>query len=419
MKRSLSRLILPLFVCAALNSMVLAQTTGGNQLPTQQELSNLGLERAWWSHAVINPQRDKVAHVTVDEDLVYVQASSGVLTAFDAENGRQVWSVQLGRFDQPSFPATSNETEVLAVIGASMYSVDKTTGRVLWHLILPGQPSTGASIDDDHVYFGTLDGSVYAFNFRKIEKLYEERRLPKWSGEAQVWMYKTAKAISSPPLSIGRFVYVASRDGSVYSIEKNDRKLTYQFETDGPIVAPLARLENTLFVASDDNTFLALTLTNGQVEWEFTSGLPIRQPIRALSQDLYVFPQRGGMYSLDPKNGDQRWSQPNLSQFVALLGDIVATTDVDGNLVMVNRVKGQILGSMPLRRFAIRVGNERTDRIYLATESGLVVCLRQIGHGFPVFHQYPDRLPLLPEFSSDVISDEPTSTKEESEPDAQ
>ncbi|WP_010584508.1 outer membrane protein assembly factor BamB family protein [Schlesneria paludicola] len=415
MKRFWKRLILPLLISSALNNFVQAQVTGGNPLPTQQQLSHLSLERAWWSHAVINPQRDKVEHVTVDEDLVYVQATSGVMTAFDAENGRQIWSVQVGRFDQPSFAATSNEDEVLTVNGGSMYGIDKATGRVLWNLVLPGQPSTGPSVDDDQVYFGTLDGSVYAYDLKKIHKLYEERRLPKWSGQAQVWKSKAAKEITSPPMPVGRFVYFASRDASLYSVAKSNRKLIYQFETDGPIVAPLARSGDTLFVASDDNNFMALMLTSGKVKWEFTSGLPIRKPIRAIGQDLYVFPQRGGMYSLDPASGNQRWSQPDLSEFVAIMGDTVATTDVDGNIVLVNRAKGEILGSMPLRRFSVRVGNERTDRIYMATESGVVMCLRQIGHNFPVFHQYPDRLPLLPEFAPEDGQEEPSATKDESE----
>ena len=403
--------ILPL-VWSTMTAVGLSQVNGSNPLPTQQQLSRLNLERAWSAQAVINPSRDKVEHITVDEDLVYVQVDSGITTAFDAENGRQLWAVQLGRFDQPSFHAVSNEDEVLLVVGAAMYGLEKTTGRTLWKLILPGQPSTAPSVDERQVYFGTLDGSVYAYNLKKIHQLYEERRLPEWSLEAEVWKYKAGKEITSPPVTAGRVINFASRNGSLYSVATNDRKLVYQLETDKPIVAPLARLGNTMFVASEDNSFLALNLTNGQVEWEFTSGLPIRKPIWAINNDLFLLPDRGGIYCLNPANGDKRWSHPNLNQFVAVLGETVATLDPDGNLVMVTREKGEVIGSLPSRRYKVRVGNERTDRIYLGTESGLVVCLRQVGHNFPVYHRYPDRLPLMPEFAPEDSGDKSAAATE-------
>jgi outer membrane protein assembly factor BamB len=404
MKSSLRVLTVMAFAWVALTVPAMAQVKGDAQLPTYQQLSPLGLERGWWAQAVINPSRDKIRHVAIDEDMVYVQASSGVTTAFDAETGRQLWAVHLGRFDQPSFPAISNEDLAMIVVGSTMYGLEKKTGRTVWTLILPGQPSTSPAVDEKHVYFGTLDGSLYAYSLRKIRQLFEERRLPQWSMEAQVWKYKSGKEITSPPITTGRVVNFASRDGSLYSVYAADRKLVYQLETDKAIVAPLTRLGNSMFVASEDFTFYSLNLLNGRVQWEFTSGLPIRKAPWPIENDLYILPDRGGMYCLDPKDGQQRWWNPNLTNFVAVVGGAVATSDLDGNLVMISRAKGEIIGSLPLRRYTVRTGNDRTDRIYLATESGLVICLRQIGHTFPVYHRFPDRLPLLPEFAPEEDS---------------
>jgi hypothetical protein len=54
---------------------------------------------------------------------------------------------------------------------------------------------------------------------------------------------------------------------------------------------------------------------------------------------------------------------------------------------------------LPLRDFTVRYGNELTDRIYLATSRGLVICLRENGQEFPIYHRYPERQPILPEFA--------------------
>ena len=375
--------------------MAQRQSTG-KVLPTQPQLSQLGLERAWWGQATLNPSRDKIRHVTVDEDIVYVQATSGVTTAFNSETGERLWSTQLGRFDQPSFPAVSNEDLALVVVGSTMYGVEKMTGRTVWTLVLPGQPSTGPSVDDSQVYIGTLDGSLYALSLKKIRKLYREQRLPQWSAEAIVWRYQAGKEITSPPITTGRVVNFASRDGSLYSVSANDRKLFYQLETDKPIVAPLARSGKVQYLASEDNTFYALNVENGKVLWEFTSGLPIRRAPFAIANDLYITPDRGGMYCLEGASGAQRWWQPSLTRFLAVAGGSMFASDDEGNLIKVSRASGAIEGAFPLRAFSVRVSNDRTDRLYLSTESGLIIALRQKGELLPVFHKFPDRLPIVP-----------------------
>ena len=59
------------------------------------------------------------------------------------------------------------------------------------------------------------------------------------------------------------------------------------------------------------------------------------------------------------------------------------------------------------RDLSVRIQNDRTDRIYLGTESGLIVCLRERGQEFPKFHMYPERSPILPEMAPDDPTDTP------------
>jgi outer membrane protein assembly factor BamB len=379
-----------------------AQVKGDAAMPGFQELSRLGLERAWWGQAVLNPSRDKVRNVSVDEDLVYVQSTSGITTAFDAENGHQLWSAKLGKYDQPTYAPVSSEKLALVIAGQTLFAIQKRTGKTEWVLELDGLPSTGPALDDQNLYFGTVDGRVFAYSLRKIRRLYEERRLPTWSREAQVWMFRAAKEITSPPIptltSEGVLISFGSEDGSLYTVKAENRVKKYQMETDKAIVAAITRLNTTLYVASEDYSFYAVDIPTGRIEWEFTSGLPIRKNPWAVDKDLFLLPERGGMFCLDPITGKQRWGNRTIQDFVALVGDRVAATDDTGSFVMLNHEDGKVVGSLPMRNFNVRSGNDRTDRIILATDRGLVLCLRPIGHEFPVYHRYPERLPLLPEF---------------------
>lgn len=413
MKKSLLAMAAAPLLWLISGAEVVAQVKGESAIPTQQQLGRLGLERAWWAQAVINPHRDKVRNVVVDEDIVYVQASSGVTTAFDLETGRQLWAVLIGQFDPSSYPMVSNEELAMTVVGSSTYALEKRTGKVLWTLSLPGVPSAGPAVDDHQLYVGTLDGSVYAYDLKRIRKLQEERKLPAWSSDAQRWRYKAGKEITSPPIATGRVVNFASADGSLYSVSALNRKLVYQLETNKAIIAPLAQMDRTMYMASEDNSFYALNLFTGQVEWEFTSPLPIRKTIWAVDQGLYLLPDRGGIYSLNPATGIRRWSHVNLLNFIAVLRGTLAASDVDGNLVLVGTEKGEIIGTLPIRRFTMKTGNDRVDRIILATEGGLVVCLRKTDALDPIFHRHPDRMPLIPEFEPDSPED---STTTESSP---
>ncbi len=367
-------------------------------IPTQRMLNRFGLERAWSNQAMINPARDTVRYITVDEENVYVQTTAGAVTGFDTSSGRRLWAVQLGRRDQPSFPAVSNNNALLVPIGLHLYALNKFSGDVLWQLRLPKQPSTSPETDDDQVYIGTLDGSVFAYDLRTINRLHTENKLPRWSLEALRWRYKTAKQVTTPPISTGRVVIFASLDGSLYSVSTTVRDLHWQLETDEPISAPLAANNNYLFLAAEDLNIYCINKESGVVRWEFVSGFPVRIAPRVIGDDIYVTPQRGGLFCLSATSGKQKWWRPNLVEFLAATRTQIFSSDTVGNVVVLSRKDGSALGTLPLRSFSKRVANDRTDRLVMATQRGLVVCIRIQGEEFANFHMFPERRPLLPEF---------------------
>jgi outer membrane protein assembly factor BamB len=247
-----------------------------------------------------------------------------------------------------------------------------------------------------------LNGSVYAYSLRKVRQLYQEQRLPEWTAEAMAWRATASDEITSPPVPAGRTVSFASRDGSLYTVVAADKHLIYQLETNGPIVAPLASSGKLQFLASEDNTFFALNASNGRIVWDFTTGLPIRRAPFVIGNDLYLTPDRGGMFCLNAADGTQRWWQGGLETFVAVIGEAVFASDSEGNLIRATRDEGGVTAILPMRGFTMRVANDRTDRIFMSTESGLVVALRKRGETIPVFHKFPDRLPILPEMTPET-----------------
>ena len=374
------------------------------ELPTSRTLNRYGLERAWWSQATINPKRDKIMHMVLDEENVYLQGSGGAVTAFDAESGKRLWTVQLGNRDEPTFPGVSNDKHFLTISGMTLYCIERFGGRVLWELTMPAMPSVGLSVDDQHIYIGALDGSIYSFDLKKIDELYHKRLLPTWSYEALRWRYRTSKEITTTAYSTGRLVNFASRDGSLYAVSASERELAWQFETKFPITAPLAATHDSLILASENYFVYCLNRDNGSVRWEFASGFPIRKAPVVIEQDLYIMPDRGGMFNLTVQTGHEKWERPGVTDLLAASKTRLFGSDVTGNIVLLQRSTGRPLGTLPLRPFSVRLQNDRTDRLFLATPSGLVMCLREQGSEFARYHKYPERSPIVPEFEPDELT---------------
>ena len=384
---------------AAAPHMAVAQSSLSYSLPTKRMLSPHNLERMWWNQATLDPSRDIVRHLTADENVVIVQSRSGLTTVFDISNGRKLWAVQIGRVDSVAFPAITNDDYVMIASGTALYALQKFTGKLIWKFDLPAAPSTSPAIDDDQIYVGSRDGSVYAFDLRKITKLHKEGLLPQWSAKTLVWRYKAFKEVTTPPISTGRVVNFASRGGSLYSVTATDRKLVFQFETDHAISAPMAQSPGFLYLPSEDFKLYCLNAENGRTRWVYNTGLPIRKQPKVIGQEVFLTPSHGGLHVIDRGSGRRKWWRNKITGFIAASPTRAYVSDNVGNLIILNREDGAVVAALPLRKFRIRLANARTDRIIIATQSGLVACIREKGQEFPIYHMHPERRPLQPEFA--------------------
>ena len=163
---------------------------------------------------------------------------------------------------------------------------------------------------------------------------------------------------------------------------------------------------DVIFLASEDFNVYCLNRTTGNILWQFVAGLPIRKAVRNIGESVYIFPHGEGVFCVDKRTGVRRGWLPGMGDFVGATRSLVFLTDATNNLVVVNRSSGYVVGVMPLKGFTVRYGNELTDRLLMATETGLTVCIREAGQEFPNYHAYPERQPLMPEFASDDPADD-------------
>jgi outer membrane protein assembly factor BamB len=376
-----------------------AQSGGlrGPRITPEASLNRAGLTRSWWGQAVTNAQRDRLLYMTSDDTSVYLQTSSGLITAFDTETGRRRWGTQVGQSDRPTYPLSINGTNLLIVNGMDLSSIDSISGNVLWSFNLPGQPASSPSGLGGMIYVGFLDGSLFAFDGDLIQKLADKQLLPSWGYRSVAWRYKTSAAIASPAMVTQKYVAFASENGTLYSVTKRDRELLFQFETDARLTAPPVLYNESLLVASEDFKVYSIGLRNGRYNWQFSAGGPITVPPLVVGNEAFVTPVNAGLISLNADNGRVKWTRPNVQRVLSVSPERVYVYDSLTNLIALDRRTGAVVSSVRLEPFQFFVANDRSDRIFVSTESGLVMCLQEIGRDFPLLHRSPDRQPVLPE----------------------
>ncbi|MBL8850163.1 MAG: PQQ-binding-like beta-propeller repeat protein, partial [Planctomycetaceae bacterium] len=370
-------------------------------IPSNRSLAPYGLELQWWGQAIMDPAQDVVVYVAVDEDNVYVQSRDGIVTAFQGDSGKRLWSQMLGSTYKVGMPLATNERYVFVAVGLDLFALNKFTGELEWELPLTHHPSTAPEADNDHIYIGMVDGSLFCYDLNKIRQFWEEGKLPRFAANAFLWKHKAALELTSPPVSNGEFVSFASLSGTVYSVSTRDHKLKFQFETDEPIQTPIGRGAGSLFVVSEDSRLYCLNRDTGLRRWTFTSGVPIREQPLVIGSSVYVTPLNDGMYCLNVATGTIKWRQQRAAVFLGATDRYVFATDKLNNVLLLSHDDGGILGELATQGFTCDLPNERTDRLFLVSPDGLVVCIRETGQEFPIYYKFPERRPILPELAID------------------
>lgn len=387
-----------------------------------------GLTRAWHVQVQLDLGRARVRHIVLDRGTLFVQTDRAMLQAIDAETGQTLWATQVGQPDHPSLAPSANGEVVAAINGSTLYIVNRFTGKLLWKSRIDGAPGAGAELSDWRAYVILTDGQMLAYRLEEARGTSEDQEL---DPEA---MPEDAEAVApkrredyrlkqevAPPLSCqswGRALVqpVVARqnageefvawptDRGYMFVAKINRKtetelaIEYKLTTEAGIAARPSYLQpnpnvpgdpGLIFIPSRDGFVHALNDKEGSAQWRFSTGEPILERVAVIGENSYVSTQPGGMYCLGSKTGTQQWWAPGVKQFIAASKERVYAADKLGRMLVIDARTGARIDAMDIMSHPIRLMNLQTDRIYLASETGLVQCLHEIEQVEPLDHLQP------------------------------
>ena len=165
---------------------------------------------------------------------------------------------------------------------------------------------------------------------------------------------------------------------------------------------------------------MALNLLQGgpqgpRIEWRASVGGTMNHRPVAARDAVFASGEQSGTAKIDIVTGDVVWrSETTADQFVAANDEFVYLKDRAGNLAVYDRQKATDAAtrrSLPLAKldiagFGVTVSNDKTDRIFLAGDNGVLVCLRDASA------KYARPVPLVPP-APEPKKDAPAPKKDE------
>ncbi|MEQ9406930.1 MAG: PQQ-binding-like beta-propeller repeat protein [Fuerstiella sp.] len=286
-------------------------------VPGPAALEQLGLELRWTNQAVLDVRRDVIVHVSNDEELVFVQSAAGILTAFDAENGRRLWSQQTGRSDEPAMAAVSNRNLVIVVAGPVMYGYNKFSGMPLIEFRLPRQPSASPVMGDDVVYVPLAGGALYAYSTNVLEHKFRYGALPDTVAIPHMWRFICNEEIVYPPVDGLEAVAFVSEAANLHSVNTTGLAIgrsRFQLMLKAPATAPAViadnRTSSSVIVLTGDHRVFSIDLITGDVEWTYPMGRPMTSAPIVVEDDVYVATSDGVLTRFSRDSNSPDWGRP-------------------------------------------------------------------------------------------------------------
>jgi outer membrane protein assembly factor BamB len=370
--------------------------------PPKDVLEKLNLKQAWHIKVPVDGLRDGFYSLQMIPGpkftLLLAQTYQGAVVAINADTGNTLWRTSVGLPYQAPQPAGWNDQAIFVCRRDTLYVLDRNTGKQqlytvdadsnqpVYGMVLEGAPSAGLIADEDFLYICLSDRAVrYAVpNFRAVFERQERvaqpgKKLPPSPEVIRTWSFNAyGSPLLQTPVIDREMLVLITADGMVLTVNKYEEKPekpVSRFVTEGAIPAAVAFNKSVVYVACEDYFLYALDTATGRLLWRFSGQSPIIKKPDATDRDVFVTPSKGGMVRVTRKSGDAVWQNKDAFQFLATNERFVYVLDKQGKMLVLDHERGKELARYDLRDWVLPISNDVTDRIYLASNDGQIICL--------------------------------------------
>lgn len=394
-----------------------------------------GLEVEWRVTLPIDHTQGGIEHVVFGDGLVIVQAGDGGVHAIQTGpvtpdgrcNPQVIWSTHLGSPGQPIVTASIGTDVILVPRGNELYAIERSTGQPRWQQHLHHSPIAAPAVVGGWVYqpegsatvlrvptnpwrntgvrgaagaAGRTAAGVRAGGASDAARTGRGKPASKLtSAEKRARMQDTE---SLEPLHLGAGGVIerdtipfadgllwTTRDGTIVSLQQGDRGwIREEFSLDSPQAGPLATRGDAIFATTTARDLARIdSLDAGaelRVAWRvLLDGQPEEDGPIVAGDRVIVSLGEDGLRCYSTETGDLLWANRCPGRILAVTGERIWVEDRTSHLSSFDLATGKPLAQYCFGPFTHLVANRSTDRLVLATDSGMIVCLKEKGAAAP------------------------------------
>ncbi len=272
-------------------------------------------------------------------DRIFVAGSGGTVAVLDAENGRDIWRVNL---NTPLAAGVGTDGETAAVVTRGNELVALAGGKEIWRVRLTASAFTTPLVAGRRVFVHTADRSVSAFDGQTGARLWSQSR----TGEPLVLRQPGALLAVGDTLVAGlsgRLVGLNPTNGSVrWEAPIANPRGTNEVERLVDVVGPVSRVGNSVCARGFASAVGCIDASRGNVVW--TKPAAGSEGLGGDERLVFGTESDGQVRAWQRATGDTAWTQDRLKHRLLTaplsLGRVVAIGDGTGVLHLLSREDG-------------------------------------------------------------------------------
>ena len=300
-------------------------------------------------------------------------SDQGEVALIDAESGKIVWRLSLGKRDEVSLGVTVNDLYTAAIVGLNVYLMDNAQGEIVWQRKLKSIPGAGPALADDVLFVPFITSRLKSFYIHNKDEF--------------PGMYPSPGRVMIKPTVGSTTVAWATDKGRVHVGAVNQAKMRYRLQAQGNIVSRISYLPPDRYVATSLDGFVyCFHELSGEVLWRFPTGQSILQSAVLVDGLTYVITNEHRLYAIDSETGRGKWFVQGVGQFVSISDSRIYCLDPLNRIVVFDSQTGGRILTVDAQPIDLILHNSKTDRIIIGTRSGMLQCLREPLASYPLIH---------------------------------
>ena len=283
-----------------------------------------------WSTSVDNSTRSLIK----DENTVYASIVD-TLHALDSDSGSIRWTFQAGSGISSGISVKNNRV-YFGSDDNNIYSVSAIDGSEIWSVDTGNSVQSGVEVSDGRVYAGNNGGILYGLNA---------------SDGSEVWTLDQGFGWESNIVAKDATVYAGTSDfdsPEILALNASDGTETWSATTSGSLQEDLVLEDGVVYASDTDDILYAINASDGSEKWSFQSPSSIDSGIGVGDGAVYFGGNDNDIRAVNIDDGTERWSfttGSSVQSGIKYANGLVHAGSFDNNIYGLDSADGTVVWS--------------------------------------------------------------------------